>query len=83
LRRWELVGGAKHAGIYVAASAMFPASEGGRGFRRLRAALARIRAARRVLERPGLVLVRHTTSDSFVVPFCFEEGRELGFDRFV
>jgi hypothetical protein len=32
LRRWELGGGAKHAGVYVAASAMFPAWEGGRGF---------------------------------------------------
>ena len=32
LRRWELGGGAKRDGTYVAASAMFPAWEGGRGF---------------------------------------------------
>ena len=32
LRRWELGGGAKRNGSYVAASAMFPAWEGGRGF---------------------------------------------------
>ena len=32
LRRWELGGGAKRGGTYVAASAMFPAWEGGRGF---------------------------------------------------
>jgi len=32
LRRWELGGGAKRDGAYVAASAMFPAWEGGRGF---------------------------------------------------
>src|SRR5262249_59373593 len=32
LRRWELGGGGKRDGRYVAASAMFPAWEGGRGF---------------------------------------------------
>jgi hypothetical protein len=32
LRRWELGGGARRDGTYVAASAMFPAWEGGRGF---------------------------------------------------
>ncbi len=32
LRRWELGGGAKRGGTYVAASAMFPGWEGGRGF---------------------------------------------------
>ena len=32
LRRWELGGGAKRNGRYVAASAMFPAWEGGRGY---------------------------------------------------
>jgi hypothetical protein len=32
VRRWELGGGAKRAGRYVSASAMFPAWEGGRGF---------------------------------------------------
>jgi len=33
LRRWELGGGAKHAdGTYAAASALFPAWEGGRGY---------------------------------------------------
>jgi hypothetical protein len=32
LRRWELGGGARRDGRYAAASAMFPAWEGGRGF---------------------------------------------------
>jgi len=32
VRRWELGGGAKRGGAYVAASAMFPGWEGGRGY---------------------------------------------------
>jgi hypothetical protein len=32
LRRWELGGGAKRNGRYIAATAMFPAWEGGRGY---------------------------------------------------